>query len=67
MHGASQRLKKKSKGTEVSKPKSAVRTCGNCVESGHSIRTCPQMKPVSAARLKEVLEHDKGTSGAYTR
>ena len=39
----------------MSKEKSAVRTCGNCGESGHSIRTCPKMKAVSAARLKEVM------------
>ena len=28
--------------------------CGKCGESGHSMRTCAQMKAVSAARLKEV-------------
>jgi hypothetical protein len=36
--------------------------CGKCVESGHSIRTCQEMKAVSAARLKEVLEHGKAKS-----
>ena len=33
--------------------------CGKYGESGHSIRTCPYMRAVSAARLKEVLEYGK--------
>ena len=39
----------------MEKLKPAVRTCGKCGESGHSIRTCLQMKAVSSARLKEVM------------
>lgn len=31
-----------------------ARNCGKCGESGHSIRTCRQMKAVSAAGLNEV-------------
>jgi hypothetical protein len=37
--------------------------CGKCGEIGHSIRTCPDMKAVSAARLKEVLAYGKAKSG----
>jgi hypothetical protein len=36
--------------------------CGKCVESGHSICTCAEMKAVSAARLKEVLAYGKAQS-----
>ena len=43
----------------MSKQKSEGRTCGKCGESGHSIRTCPEMRVVSAARLKEVLAYGK--------
>ena len=32
-------------------------------EQGHSMRTCAQMKAVSAARLKEVLEDGKAQTG----
>jgi hypothetical protein len=32
-----------------------TRNCGKCGESGHSIRTCQQMKAVSTARLKEAM------------
>jgi hypothetical protein len=31
------------------------RISGKCGESGHSIRTCQEMKAVSAAGLKEVI------------
>jgi hypothetical protein len=50
----------------VSKPKSAVRTCGKCGDSGHSIRTCQQMKAVSAARLKEVIARYGKTENSNT-
>ena len=33
--------------------------CGQCGLSAHSIRTCSDMKAVSAARLKEVLTYGK--------
>jgi hypothetical protein len=36
---------------------------GKCGEQGHSMRTCGQMKAVSAARLKEVLEYGKAQRG----
>jgi hypothetical protein len=35
---------------------------GKCGEQGHSMRTCAQMKAVSAARLKEVLAYGKAQS-----
>ena len=37
--------------------------CGKCGEQGHSMRTCAQMKAVSAARLKEVLAYGKAQTG----
>jgi hypothetical protein len=37
--------------------------CGKCGEQGHSMRTCAQMKAVSAARLKEVVEYGKAQNG----
>jgi hypothetical protein len=60
MLGADQGLKK-SKGNQVAKSKTTC-TCGKCGEQGHSIRTCPEMKAVSAARLKEVLTFGKAKS-----
>ena len=36
--------------------------CGKCGEAAHSMRTCAQMKAVSAARLKEVLAYGKAQS-----
>jgi len=50
-------------GGEVSMARSNhKKRCGKCGESGHSIRTCPEMKAVSAARLKEVLAYGKAQS-----
>jgi hypothetical protein len=40
-----------------------VRTFGKCGESGLSIHTCPEMKAVSAARLKEISAYCKDKSG----
>jgi hypothetical protein len=49
------RLKKSTKGTEVSKLKAQRAPGGKCGESGHSIRTCQEMKAASSARAKEVM------------
>jgi hypothetical protein len=54
MRGARRRLKKSAKGTEVANSKT-TRNCGKCGESGHSIRTCQEMKAASSARAKEVM------------
>jgi hypothetical protein len=54
----------------VSKPKPEVRTCGMFGESGHSIRTCPQMKAVSTELRQDLIrtiEYGNKAQGAYLR
>ena len=60
MRGADQRLKEMAQSNRK-------KHCGKCGDGGHSIRTCQEMKAVSAARLKEVLEHGKAKSSDTQR
>jgi hypothetical protein len=51
----------------MAKQKPTVCIYGKCGDGRHSIRTCQEMKAVSAARLKEVMKRYGKTESSNTQ